>query len=99
MPWCTTLVSYVSLTVTVVELVILARRFAHEPGWRAWSVAGVTAAVLTMAFPAAFGVLVAQGGAAGIFEKLASLTPTLFGVAIVVRLLASHDARITPERG
>ena len=90
------LVSYVSLTVTVAELVILARRFAHEPGWRAWSVAGVTAAVLMMAFLAAFGVLVAQGGPAGIFEKLASLTPTLFGIAIVVRLLASRDARITP---
>jgi hypothetical protein len=29
------LASYVSLIVTVAELVILARRFAHEPGWRA----------------------------------------------------------------
>jgi hypothetical protein len=92
------LMSYVSLTVTVAEPIILARRFAHEPGWRPWSVAGVTAAVLMMAFLAAFGVLVARDGPAGIFEKLASLTPTLFGIVIVVRLLASHDARITPER-
>jgi Protein of unknown function (DUF998) len=91
------LVSYVSLIVTVAELVILARRFADEPHWRAWSPAAAIAAVLMMAFLAAFGVLVAQGGPAGIFEKLASLTPTLFGIAIVVRLLTRHDARITPE--
>jgi hypothetical protein len=50
--------------------------------------------VLMMGFLATFGVLVSQDGPGGVFEKLASLTPTLFGTAVVVRLLASGDARI-----
>jgi hypothetical protein len=88
--------SYVSLTVTVAGLVILARRFAREPQWRGWAPAALAAAVLMMVFLAVFGVLIAHGGPGGIFEKLASLTPTLFGVALVGRLIARHDARITP---
>lgn len=89
--------SYVSLTVTVAGLLILARRFAREPTWRGWAPAALAAAVLMMVFLAVFGVLIARGGPGGIFEKLASLTPTLFGVAFVGRLIARRDARITPS--
>jgi Protein of unknown function (DUF998) len=88
--------SYISLTVTVAGLLILARRFAREPQWRGWAPAALAAAVLMMVFLAVFGVLIAHDGPGGIFEKLASLTPTLFGVALTGRLIARHDARITP---
>ncbi len=88
------LMSYVSLTTIVVELVILSRRFAREPQWRGWSVAALVSGVLMMAFLATFGALMAQGGPGGLFEKLASLVPTLFGMAITIRLLLRRDARI-----
>jgi hypothetical protein len=88
--------SYISLTVTVAGLVILVRRFAREPQWRGWTPAALAAAVLMMVFLAVFGILIARGGPGGIFEKLASLTPTLFGIALTGRLIVRHNARITP---
>ena len=66
--------SYISLTVTVAGLIILARRLAREPQWRGWAPAALSAAVLMMVFLAVFGVLIAHGGPGGIVEKLASLT-------------------------
>jgi hypothetical protein len=88
------LVSYVSLTTIVAELIILGRRFAREPRWRAWSPAALAAAALMMGLLAAFGALVAHDGPAGVFEKLASATPTLLGVAVTGRLLAEREATI-----
>jgi hypothetical protein len=88
------LVSYVSLTFVVAELLILARRFAREPQWRGWATLAIVAGVLMMGFLATFGSL-AGNGSGGIFEKLASATPTIFGLAIAVRLFARRDARIT----
>lgn len=90
------MVSYISLVTTVIELLILAGRFRGEPRWRAWAPVGIASAVLMMAFLAAFGALVAGDGPAGLFEKLASFTPTVFGVAVVIRLFAEHEARIRP---
>ncbi|WP_125610119.1 DUF998 domain-containing protein [Specibacter cremeus] len=86
-------VSYVSLSAAVATLVVLAIRFAREPGWRRWAPWAVLAAVAMMASLATFGALIGHGGDGGIFEKLASWIPTLYGLAIVVRLLAG-DARI-----
>ena len=89
-------VSYVSLTTTVAELLILAHRFRREgPAWRGWATAATTAALSMMVFLATFGILIADDGPGGIFEKLASLTPTLFGIALVAQLLIRRDARIT----
>jgi hypothetical protein len=48
-----------------------------------------------MVFLAVFGILTAHHGPGGIFEKLASLTPSLIGIAIAARLLLQHDARIS----
>jgi Protein of unknown function (DUF998) len=91
--------SYISLTATVAGLIILARRFFREPDWRGWAPAALAAAVLMMIFLAMFGILIAHGGPGGIFEKLASLTPTVFGIALTCRLIARRDARITrPSR-
>jgi hypothetical protein len=88
------LVSFVSLTLTVTELVILARRLHREPRWRGWAPVAALAAVAMMGFLAAFGVLMAQDGPGGIFEKLASLTPSLFGIALTARLLTRDEARL-----
>jgi hypothetical protein len=88
-------VSYISLTTTVAELLILARRLHREPSWRGWAPAALTAGVLMMVFLAVFGILTAQHGPGGTFEKLASLTPSLFGIALAGRLLLQRDARIS----
>jgi hypothetical protein len=89
-----TLVSFVSLTLVIAELLILARRFAREPQWRGWAALAIVAGVMMMGFLATFGSL-AGNGSGGIFEKAASATPTIFGLAIAVRLFARRDARIT----
>ncbi len=89
------LVSYVSLTLTVAELLILARRFAREPRWRGWATLATVAGMLMMGFLATFGTLAGAHGSGGIFEKFASATPTIFGIAIAIRLFARRDARIT----
>jgi heme A synthase len=89
------LVSFVSLTLTVAELLILARRFAREPQWRGWATLAIVAGVLMMGFLATFGTLAGIDRSGGIFEKLASFTPTVFGIALAIRLFARRDARIT----
>ena len=48
-----------------------------------------------MVFLAVFGILTAQHGPGGIFEKLASLTPSLLGIALAGRLFLQRDARIS----
>lgn len=74
---------------------MLARRLLREPVWRGWGTAAVLAAVAMADFLATFGVLISHGGPAGVFEKLASLTPTVFGIALTVRL----SVAATPESG
>ena len=88
-------VSYIALTATIAALLILARRLHREPSWRGWAPAALTTAVLMMVFLAVFGILTAQHGPGGIFEKLASLTPSLLGIALTARLLLRRDARIS----
>ena len=90
-----TLLSYVSLTTTVAELLLLARRFAREPHWRGWAPAALAAGVLMMASLALFGALTSVGGDGGVFEKLASAIPSLFGIALTVRLFLRGDARVS----
>jgi uncharacterized membrane protein YhaH (DUF805 family) len=92
------LVSVVSLTLTVAELAVLARRLHHEPGWRGWGLACLLAAAGVMGLLGVFGALMATGGDGGLFEKLASATPTLLGLAVVTRLLCSGDARFSAAR-
>jgi hypothetical protein len=76
----------VSLTVVVAELVILARCLHREPRWPGWAPAAVVAAITMMCCLAAFGTLMALGGPGGMFEKLASLIPTVYGFVLSVRL-------------
>ena len=93
-----TLLSYISLTATVAELLLLARRFAREPHWRGWAPAALAAGVLMMGSLALFGTLTSVGGSGGVFEKLASAIPSLFGIALTVRLFLRGDARVSSTR-
>jgi hypothetical protein len=43
------------------------------------------------------GILTAAGGPAGVFERLAWLTPTATGVALLVRFLIARDARVSAD--
>jgi len=89
------LVSSLSLATTIAGLLLLARRFTREPHWRGWGTAAALAGVLMMAFLATFVALITHAGPGGVFEKLAALIPTLFGLALTTRLLRARDARIT----
>jgi hypothetical protein len=88
--------TFVSLTATVAGLLVLARRFAHEPRWRGWATYAALTAALMVGFLAAFGSVTSQGGPGGMFEKLATIAPLLFNIALVSRLLR-HDARVSSE--
>ena len=92
------LVSSLSLATTITGLFLLARRFTREAHWRGWGTAAALAGVLMMAFLATFLALITHAGPGGIFEKLAALIPTLFGLALTTRLLHARDARITTPR-
>jgi hypothetical protein len=88
-------VAYISLIATIAQLVILARRFRREPRWRGWAAAALVTACLMVGFLAAFGILISHGGPGGTFEKLASLSATVFGISLISRLIARRDARIS----
>lgn len=87
-----------SLVANFGELLVLSRRLAGEPRWRGWDRAALASGVLMAVFLAAFGFLTAQHSYGGIFEKLASLAPTLFGIALTLRLVINRDARISAGR-
>jgi Protein of unknown function (DUF998) len=73
---------------------VLARRFAPESrvdrrwrGWAAWSVAtGVVVWALLAAFVVASGT---HAGPAGLFEKLASIVMSVYGISLASKLLAA----------
>jgi hypothetical protein len=92
------LAAYVSLTAAIASLVVLAVRFAREQGWRGWVPWAILSAIAMMASLATFGTLIGHGGPGGIFEKVASWIPTLYGLAVVARLLGG-DARVSHSRG
>lgn len=92
--------SYVALTARVLGCLVLAVRFAREHGWRAWSVYSVTTALLMVTFLGALGAAEAVDGAAGLFERLATLAGSIFTVALSARLLigSGHVGVHVPER-
>ncbi len=85
--------SVVSLLATIAGLLVLARRFRHEPHWKGWPRYAVLAAALMIGFLAAFGAT-NNGGPGGMFEKLATITALVFSIALIGRLL-THDARLS----
>jgi hypothetical protein len=65
-------------------------RFAGDDRWKGWAALSMVTALLMMAFLAAFGVANHVGGAAGLFEKLASLARSSWSVLLVQQLYAGR---------
>lgn len=68
-------------------LFAFAWRFSRERRWKGWSVYSILTAILMMAFLAAFGAANHLGGPAGLLEKLAASTRTLWSALLAARLL------------
>jgi len=79
----------------LVFLFLFAWRFCREPRWKGWAAYSIVTALLMMAFLTAFGFANHHGGPAGLMEKLASCTRTLWSALFVARLLGGDqlDAR------
>jgi hypothetical protein len=86
-------VTVVSLLATIAGLLVLARRFRHEPQWKGWSRYALLAAALMIAFISAFGAT-KNGGPGGMFENLATITALVVMVALIGRLL-TRGARLS----
>ncbi|HZP07305.1 MAG TPA: DUF998 domain-containing protein [Terracidiphilus sp.] len=83
---------------SLVVLFLFAWRFRFEGNWKGWSVYSILSAVAMMAFLAAFGFETHLGGPAGLMEKLASATRTIWSVAFTIRLFtgATFETPSTP---
>jgi hypothetical protein len=86
---------HLAFTIVVVNamcigLLIIARRFRGSRTWRGWSTYSIVSAALTMVFMTFFGVAqnthAVMSGYAGLFERLATNTDTVWSVVIVTQL-------------
>jgi hypothetical protein len=84
---------------------VLARRFAEasrtDPRWRGWASYSVVTGVLFWALLAGFAVASgAHAGPAGLFEKLASVVMSVYGISLASHLLAgARDLRAASPSG
>ena len=69
-------------------LFTFAWRFSRESRWKGWSAFSIVTAILMMAFLGAFGAANHLGGPAGLLEKLAASTRTLWSAILAARLLS-----------
>lgn len=72
-------------------LFFFAWRFSGDPRWQGWATSSILTALLMMAFLTAFGFANHMGGPAGAFEKLASLTRTLWSAVLVAKLFSGRS--------
>ncbi len=79
-----------SMVATIAALFMLAGRLSRESRWRGWGVCAALTAVTMMTFLAAFGSPLEHAELGGIFEKLASIAASIFGIALTWRLLLQH---------
>jgi hypothetical protein len=68
-------------------LFAFAWRFSSEHRWKGWSAYSILTAILMMGFLAAFGAANHLGGPAGLLEKLAASTRTLWSALLAAGLL------------
>jgi hypothetical protein len=71
-------------------LFFFAWRFTKEPTWSGWATYSIVSAFAMIAFLAAFGFANHFGGPAGLLEKLATCTRTLWSALFTARLLAGR---------
>ena len=83
----------VAFNSSLLVLFLFAWRFRRDPRWKGWASYSVGTAILMMAFLTAFGFALHQGGPAGLFEKLATLTRTLWSVALVLALYGGRPLK------
>jgi len=76
-------------------LFFFAWRFSGDPRWQGWATSSILTALLMMAFLTAFGFANHMGGPAGAFEKLASLTRTLWSAVLVAKLFSGRSLALT----
>lgn len=81
----------VAFNSSLVVLFLFAGRFRREPGWSGWTAYSILTAIAMMAFLTAFGFANDLGGPAGLMEKLASCTRTLWSALFAARLLAGKS--------
>lgn len=77
----------IAFNATLLVLFLFAWRFWTQPHWKYWSAYSIITAVLMMLFLTAFGFANHLGGPAGLMEKLATATRTLWSVLLTFRLL------------
>lgn len=85
----------VAFNSALLVLFTFAWRFRREGGWKGWSAYSLISAILMMAFLAAFGAANHLGGPAGLLEKLAASTRTLWSALLTTKLL--RGAKLTSE--
>lgn len=78
----------VAFNSSLLVLFLFAWRFRGDARWRGWTTYSMLTALLMMGFLAAFGLQLHLGGPAGLMEKLASVTRTLWSVLLVRKLFA-----------
>ncbi len=81
------LFAFVSITAIAVGFFMLAQRFAKESHWRGWTTYCIISGILTIVLIATFGALNGQHSeVAGLFERLATLVATVWGILFLTRL-------------
>lgn len=78
----------VAFNAGLVVLFLFAWRFRSETQWKRWGAYSIVTAILMMAFLSAFGFMNHAGGPAGMMEKLAAITRTVWSVRLAFRLLS-----------
>ncbi len=77
----------VAFNSSLLVLFLFAWRFRRESGWKGWAAYSIVTALAMMAFLTAFGFANHLGGPAGLMEKLATCTRTLWSSLFIIRLL------------
>ena len=80
----------IAFNASLLVLFLFAWRFSSDVRWQGWAGYSILTAILMMVFLTAFGVALHAGGWAGAFEKLASMTRTLWSVALVYTLYSGR---------
>lgn len=83
--------AYVIVSSMALGLCVMAWRFARELHWWGWATFSVVGAILTLFFMALFGM--AQGGGAGVayaglYERLATNSETVWTLALIIAMWA-----------
>lgn len=79
-------------------LLAIAWRVWRDPRWKGWGAWSLLAALAMMGFLTAFGVANHHRGPAGLMEKLAALTRTLWSVLLVAKLLGGASLAGASDR-